>query len=418
MDQLRLLRILFFFVAFIISFNNLKAKEIELSLDVAINIAKSNNLELKYLEKELESKDFLKTQYAAAYLPQVDMTLIYPFVGRSSQISFRQILYDFGKLNKRVEAGGYAIKAFQYTIASKKDEIVNRISENFYEILKIKNSIKKTKKDIATNKKLLEKNIAFMNAGRSSTIDVTDANIDLSESELEFIELQGELLKFEEDLFNLIGIEKPKIVNYESSLKYTRLNLNEDQVLEVRSFHDAEVKSIEMGILSQKALISAYKRDFLPTLVAGGAYRFEGKGVADEDKDNDFIVGLGLTWEIFAGGKTMGQIREAKARIEALNAKLAFAKSQMKSTIKYGLIDLDTAYYKIDVYKKSLSAAQLNYNFVKTKFESGESSSVDLEEAEQLLEEQNSNYENAIYSYLIKIARFEKVVGVKVDEKN
>ena len=258
MNQLRLLKILFFFVAFIISFNNLKAKEIELSLDEAINIAKSNNLELKYLEKELESKDFLKTQYAAAYLPQVDMTLIYPFVGRSSQISFRQILYDFGKLNKRVKAGGYAIKAFQYTIASKKDEIVNRISENFYEILKIKNSIRKTKKDIATNKKLLEKNIAFMNAGRSSTIDVTDANIDLSESELEFIELQGELLKFEEDLFNLIGIEKPKIVNYESSLKYTRLNLSEDQVLEVRSFHDAEVKSIEMGILSQKALISAY----------------------------------------------------------------------------------------------------------------------------------------------------------------
>ena len=70
-----------------------------------------------------------------------------------------------------------------------------------------------------------------MNAGRSSTIDVTDANIDLSESELEFIELQGELLKFEEDLFNLIGIEKPKIVNYELSLKYTRLNLSEDQVL-------------------------------------------------------------------------------------------------------------------------------------------------------------------------------------------
>ena len=173
-----------------------------------------------------------------------------------------------------------------------------------------------------------------------------------------------------------------------------------------------------MGILSQKALISAYKRDFLPTLVAGGAYRFEGKGVAEEDKDNDFIVGLGLTWEIFAGGKTMGQIREAKSRIEALNAKLAFQKSQMKSTIKYGIIDLDTAYYKIDVYKKSLSAAQLNYNFVKTKFENGESSSVDLEEAEQLLEEQNSNYENAIYSYLIKIARFEKVVGVKVDEKN
>ena len=418
MVYIRLIHILVFLSIFATSYQISSASELDLNLDTAIEIADANNFELKYYKKELESKDFLKTQYASAYLPQVDMTLIYPFVGRSSQISFTQILYDFGKLNKRVESGGYAIKAFEYTIASKRDEIINRISENFYEILKLENSINKTLKDIETNKDILKKNEAFMEAGRVSTIDVTDANIDLSESELEYIELQGELLKYEEDLFNLIGIEKPKKVKYESSLKYTRLNLNEDQVLEARSFNDNEVKSIEMAILSQKALISAYKRDFLPTLIAGGAYRFEGKGVAEEDKDNDFIVGLGLRWQLFAGGKTMGQIREAKARIQALDAKLAFQKRQIKSTIKYGLIDLDTAYYKIDVYKKSLNSAKLNYDFVKTKFESGESSRVDLKEAERLLEEQNSNYENAIYSYLIKIARFEKVVGVKINEKN
>ena len=87
--------------------------------------------------------------------------LIYPFVGRSSQISFTQILYDFGKLNKRVESGGYAIKAFEYTIASKRDEIINRISENFYEILKLENSINKTLKDIETNKDILKKNEAL-----------------------------------------------------------------------------------------------------------------------------------------------------------------------------------------------------------------------------------------------------------------
>ena len=391
---------------------------LNLNLDKAINIAESNNLELKFLEKDLEAKDYLKTQYSAAYLPQVDMTLIYPFVGRSSAVSFRQILYDFGKLNKRVEAGSYVIKAFEYAIVSKREEIINKISENYYEILKLENSIKKIKKDIETNRDLLSKNKAFLEAGRSSRIDVIEANIDLSESELEYIELQGKLLKHEEDLFNLLGISRPEEVIYDSDLSYVKLSLDENQILESRAASDSQIKRTEMEILSQKTLISAYKRDFLPTLVAGGAYRFEGKGVAEEDKDNDFIVGLGLTWNIFSGGKTMSQINEAKARIKALKAKLNFLKRQMKSTIKYGLIDLDTAYYKIDVYKKLLDSANVNYEFVKTKFESGQSSRVDLKEAERLLQEQSVNYENAIFSYLIKIARFEKVVGVKVNAEN
>ena len=90
----------------------------------------------------------------------------------------------------------------------------------------------------------------------------------------------------------------------------------------------------------------------------------------------------------------------------------------MKSTIKYGIIDLDTAFYKIDVYKKSLKSAQINYDFNKTKYETGEASRVDLEEAERLLQEQKVNYENAIFSYLIKTARFEKLLGLTLNEKN
>ena len=157
MVYIRLIQILVFLSIFATSYQISSASELDLNLDTAIEIADANNFELKYYKKELESKDFLKTQYASAYLPQVDMTLIYPFVGRSSQISFTQILYDFGKLNKRVESGGYAIKAFEYTIASKRDEIINRISENFYEILKLENSINKTLKDIETNKDILKR---------------------------------------------------------------------------------------------------------------------------------------------------------------------------------------------------------------------------------------------------------------------
>ena len=119
----KLLSILVFFSFFVTTSVHSYENELNLNLDKALEIAESNNLELKYYFKELESKSFLKTQYSSAYLPQVDMTLVYPFVGRSSSVNFTQILYDFGKLNKRVVSGGYAIKAFEYNIATRKKNL-------------------------------------------------------------------------------------------------------------------------------------------------------------------------------------------------------------------------------------------------------------------------------------------------------
>ena len=133
---------------------------------------------------------------------------------------------------------------------------------------------------------------------RVSTIDVTDANIDLSESELEYIELQGELLKYEK-IYSTELIEKPKKLNM-------NLHLNTQGL--IFFFFFLKLTLIEMVDTFTKALISAYKRD-LPTLIAGGAYRFEGKGV-EEDKDNVYSWSW-LKMAIICRGKTMGQIREA-----------------------------------------------------------------------------------------------------------
>ena len=190
--------------------------------------------------------------------------------------------------------------------------------------------------------------------------------------------------------------------------------MNPDLIIESNLNYLNAVRSAEMKILSLKSLISALKRDFLPNIIARAAYRFEGKGVPDSDKDNDLVGGMGLTWQLFQGGRTYYQIQEHKAMLNSQIAKLNLLKRDIGTEIRYGVIDADTDYYKIDVLKRSVKAAKSNYEYIKTNYNLGEKSMVELLEAQDLLSEQETEYENAIYDYKIKVARIERIAGVVI----
>ncbi|MEC9381661.1 MAG: TolC family protein [Thermodesulfobacteriota bacterium] len=404
----------FFTIVFFICQPGYAYNYAELTLDKAIEIAKKNNYKIIYLDQEVKAKKFSKGAHTSQYFPQVGLNVIFPFIGRSSSLTIDQLVFDFGKLNQRINSGKYMIKAMEYQNATEQDEILSKVSENYYKILKVQNLIKLIENQVTTNKTRLEQAKAFLTAGRISALEVTARSLDVDQSELEAIKLKGNLEKLEEDLFNLLGVPKPREISYSSNLQYSKVDLNADLIIESNLNYLNAIKSAEMKILSLKSMISALKRDFLPNIIARAAYRFEGKGVPDSDKDNDLVGGMGLRWELFQGGRTYYQIQEHKAMLNSSIAKLNLLKRDIGSKIRFGVIDADTDFYKIDVLKRSVKAAKSNYEYIKTNYTLGEKSMVELLEAEDLLSEQETEYQNAIYDYKIKVARIERIAGVVI----
>ena len=86
-------------------------------------------------------------------------------------------------------------------------------------------------------------------------------------------------------------------------------------------------------------------------------------------------------------------------------------KQSITSKIKLAVIDADTSFYKIGVYDKAYKASSSHFQYLKSKYNNGEASEVELLEAEDLYKKQKVTYENAIYDYLITVARIEKATG-------
>jgi outer membrane protein len=382
-----------------------------LTLDSALQIAEENNYELTYLNDELDARESTKKQYTARFFPQVSASAIYPFYGRSSAITVDQLIFDFGKLSKRINAGKYMIKSLYYKKQGRKHEIFVEVSEKFYRIIKARNLMEHYTQEEKTLLKKVEQSKAFLDAGRISSLELAEASIALGKNELKIIQTRGRMQKLEEEFFILLGIVKPENVSYSSELKYEKIELDSNLITDSHINQFYEIKALEMQIMSTKTSIAAIYRDFLPNLVARAAYRFEGKGVAEEDKDNDLIGGLGATWEIFNGGRTYHEIRSQKANLRAQMTKLRLMKQTITSKIKLAVIDADTSFYKIGVYDKAYKASSSHFQYLKSKYNNGEASEVELLEAEDLYKKQKVTYENAIYDYLIRVARIEKATG-------
>ena len=404
----------FFFIIYILTGSSAWSIDYNnLSLGDAHKVAMENNYELIYSIEQKKSRFSALKEHQTQYFPQINAGAIFPFYGRASAFNVDQLLFDFGKRSQRINAGKYSIRAQEYAHEGKKISILNQVTEKFYEIVKTENLIKGFEEEKDTKEKQLEKSIAFLKAGRVSSLKVAERNLILSKIELELISRKGLLRRYEEELFTLLGVTKPESVKYVTDLKYTRIDLNPDLIIDSYLANMYEVKALEMTILSTKATISAIYREFLPNIVARASYRFKGKGVSSEDKDN-LVGGMGATWQIFNGGRTYYQIQSHKAHLRAQLSQLNLLKQKLGSTVKASIIDAETSFYKINVLKKSLKASEAHHKFMKTKYKSGDISEIELLEVKNMKNKQEILYQNSIYDYIIKIARIEKVTGLNI----
>ena len=80
-----------------------------------------------------------------------------------------------------------------------------------------------------------------------------------------------------------------------------------------------EVQAAKARIRAAKALHGAVRGEFWPSVHAMGQYGWQDTGFPLDDA---WLVGARLSWEFFPGLRTVGEVREAKARVNVLDAHL------------------------------------------------------------------------------------------------
>ena len=423
-------KILIIFLALCIS---LSAKNI--SLSEAYVLALDNSKKIMGDKYTFEANKENVNQVKSSLYPQINLNATYSDTKRELNSLLTRINYDEREKSKdysvsldqkifdpeiysKISLENQKIKLYETAFKIKKQELLKDVAKVYINILKQKNRISFAKSDLKYKKyyyKLIEKK---HEKNLASKIVLIENKIELEKSK--------NILKKELALFavvksmlnNMIGDGDYSVskISYEKISYATILNMR-DEINDDFSYLDAlKVKEAKAANDYAKKEISFAKSAYYPKLTFNFKYTSYHSNDISSDYENTNRSAIVLSLPLYQGGLTYSKVLSAKLKLKASNEELNLIKYQNKITVSELSIVFNSLIEEYKIYHDSLKTAELDNEMIKTGFNKGIKSIIDLYESKSRIDKIKYEYSNTLYrliesytSLLIATNSFDKL---------
>ncbi len=400
----------------------------ELTLERCIEIAVHNQPEIiQYLYMTRANEADLG-KALSGYYPQLDAKSIfnsynlanktddpYPPINNlygykygDTNLTLTQKIYDFGKREDNVAVARLNVDSSRMDMENRITAVVNTVKNAYYDVLKAKLS-----RDIEVEvreqyRKQLEQAKLFFTAGKKPKYDVTNAEVYLSGAELKLIDGENELSKAWVSLSKAMGYDGPANYTVKELHNLDKLRIVEQEALERAYGNRQDLQSLLLQKKAAERSVSLARKDYFPSLDANAGYEFAGSRTPLAQGWN---VGVGVTWNLFAGFATQQSVQKALANLKVTEAKIAAIKLQIRQEVQTSLLNMKKAEESITNAQLLVRQATENLELVNLRYQSGLATSVEVTTATVNFSQAKQTRVNAYYNYVTARANLEKAMG-------
>jgi len=152
------------------------------------------------------------------------------------------------------------------------------------------------------------------------------------------------------------------------------------------------------------------RRNYLPQVTRHGAFEADRQRFINQGGAN-WLVSIGLRWNLFNGGADKAKIAESEAAIRRTAAEQACAESGIRLQVRQAWANLKAAQERIASAQASVTEAQESLRISQNRFASGLSTVTDLLRTEIALLETQTRYVAAVHDQRIAAAMLEFAAG-------
>ena len=428
--------------------NILFGQDTSLSLDECLQMALSNNENLKNSILEENVSKMTSREYLSVGFPQIqfetglkynfeiqksliDISKFMPGVpeGTEQEVSFGQKydgIMDLG-INQMIFNGSYfvglaASKALielseKQTVRAKVD-IIESVNKAYYVVLNTKERLSLVNSNLDRIESLLNDTEILYENGFVEKLDVDRIKVSFNNLNAEKIkaerlyDLSLSVLKFQ------IGFPVNEKLSVKGSIEDVILSVNE---YDIQSFDYSD--RIEHSILNTNKRLKSYdlknnRSQFLPQIYANLSY---GYNTSSSEYDLFFnsnrwknygTVGLQVIVPIFDGFNKRSKINRSKIIVQQVENQIKFLERSIDLQINQNYIELKNAIESLNVSKDNLVLANEVYNVSEKKYKEGIGSNLEVLDSNNALKTAQTNYYNAYYQAIISKINLEKTLGI------
>lgn len=328
------------------------------------------------------------------------------FVTTTATVTASQLLFDFGKNWAATDVAKFNAESFRHTVELQRQTISVNVKTAYFTMLLAKRLVGVNVAALDRAELNLRSARGFFEVGTQPRFFVTRAEVDVANARVSLIQSQNAQALARVSLNTAMGIAVNAPTEIKDILAYEPYSVDRDALVTDAFRRRPEYLQIKALADAADAGVRQRFRNFFPNVFASGTY-----GSARPDMNEIYNYGVQLTWSIFDGGNIIAQYKEAKANLDAVQARVRDTELTIWQDVQQAYLNMIAAEQQIGAAQKAVDSAQENFRLSQGRFDAGVGTIIELTDAQLALTQAQSNEAQALANYRISIAQLERASG-------
>jgi outer membrane protein len=305
--------------------------------------------------------------------------------GYRASITASELIYDFGQTTGRWNAAKATLRSQEESERNFAVQIAFNLRSAYYTAAAARALVKVAEENLNNQEAHLKQIQGFVEAGTRPEIDLAQARTDRANAKVQRINAQVAYDTDKALLNQSMGVERG--TDYEVADPPVEMVPGEDDstdgilptALQARPDLQALARQIEAQELTMKSL----KGGYAPSLGVSTTLSDGGSDLGNLAWNWSAI--LSLNWQIFGGGITNEQLREARANIAVLHAQHDLQRQQVRADIEQARLGVRAAKAAIEATHEAAVNARVRLGLAEGRYQAGVGSIIELGDSQVAL---------------------------------
>lgn len=396
-----------------------------MTLERCIELALGNNPQINAAFHDILASDTRIKQVWSNYFPQLswqtgytrirqlqlsdalgkNLTFNYFILG---QITFQQMLYDFGVTQNQATIKRLDYEAYKTTLGATINDVIYQTKDAYYNLLLAFESKKVAEDTVNKFEMFYNQAKAFYEIGMNPKVDVTIAEVNLSNAKLQLIQADNAVNLAIARLNNIMGVPFIDQYNVQERLQYQPVDITFNKAVDIAREARPELKLAELKVESANQTLKLVKKSYFPTLSVEGQYQLGGRSWTN---NYGYNFGGYLNFPTVNGMLIKNEIQEARYLYDKELANARNTQNQIYLEIQNAFLTLEEKKNQMPVALLGVKQSKENYELSYGRYRVGEANPTELKDAQINYQQAQLSYYTALYQYNSAKAALEKAVG-------
>ncbi|MBA2564584.1 MAG: TolC family protein [Gemmatimonadetes bacterium] len=255
----------------------------------------------------------------------------------------------------------------------------------------------------------------FLDVGTAAEFDRLTAQVEADNIRPLLIEARNDYTLALNELKRLVGVPLDQDVTLTDSLAYEPVDLTLQQARERALVERDDLRSQRAGVQLQQQAVAVEQAQSFPEF----SFTFDMSRRASSDQfvpsTSEFsqtsTAGLEIRVPVFDGRAAEGRVRQARAQLSSQELRLSALEQDVELQVQQALLNASAGAERIEATQATVGRAARALEIAETRFRSGLSTQLELNDAELALTQARTTLARALFDHNVARAEFLRAVG-------